>query len=97
MQDDHGALLGIDLCEHPLDVVGIGHEGYAVRDRVIVEWHELDLHRAAASLPSQVETGVDGQSVEPASNLLGSRTRAGSACSKRCSWTASRASLGPGG
>lgn len=65
MQHDDRALGGVDGREHAFDVEGVGYPGRGVRDRCVVEGRELDFEESAAALPSDVEAGVDGQSVEP--------------------------------
>jgi hypothetical protein len=65
VQHDDRALRGLDGCEHAFDVQRVGHPGRGVRGRRVVERRELDLEEPAASLPGEVETRVDRQSVEP--------------------------------
>ena len=94
VQDDDRPLGRVDGCEHAFDVHRIGTRD-AVRDRRVMERRELDLEDPPTSTASQVETRIDGQSMEPGIELSGSRSpRRFFHAWSVASWTASRASSG---
>ncbi len=65
MQHEDRALGGVYGRQHAFDVERVGNLGRRVRDGCVVEWRKFDFEDPASSLPGDVKTGVDGQSVEP--------------------------------
>src|SRR3954469_14922618 len=65
VQDDDRPALLVELGEDDVDELPIGVSNRAVRQGRLMKRRELDLDHPAAPLASQVETGIDGEAIEP--------------------------------
>ena len=59
------AMTGILATEGLIDELAVGQMTRDVRRHRRIEWGDLDLDRAPAPVPREVETDVDGQAMEP--------------------------------
>jgi hypothetical protein len=71
MQHDDRATIGIERSQDVVDKIARRHADRCVGDRGMVDRGELDLDRTSTSTPREIETRVDGESVEPAVERLG--------------------------
>jgi hypothetical protein len=65
VQHDDRAMPGIEAQERRVEQIAIGEIAGDVVRRRRIDSLELDFERAPPALSVEVETGVDGQSVEP--------------------------------
>ena len=71
MDDDERAPVGIQAPERPLDLVAIDDEGTDVADGNVGGRSQLNLDHPAASTPQELETGTNGDPVDPGVEPVG--------------------------
>lgn len=70
-EDDDGALVGVELAQGPIDEAPVREPPGRVVRREVIEGGQLHLDDPSSSASSDVETGADGQPMEPGVEPLG--------------------------
>jgi hypothetical protein len=65
MQDDHGALVGIEVADATLDEVPVGGGRLGVRHREGMDLGKLDLDASVLGYPELIAAGVEKDPVKP--------------------------------
>ena len=71
MHDDDRPLLGLQPLQRGIEQVAVGYGRSDVADGRPIERQQLDLDRATASPPNDVDTGSEDQAVQPRLEAIG--------------------------
>ena len=71
MQDDHGALVGIEVADATLDEVPVGGGRLGVRHRKGMDLGKLDLDAPVLGDPELIAAGVQKDPVKPCIEAIG--------------------------